>query len=359
MLNENPKPQEEYKLSFWQHPFIQNTLPFITSLVLHLSLIALGLATMQVVKIVVYDPNQKLDALLGDPEPPTDPNSNPLTLPPGFDHEDRPAAQNTILAVPLAKTGFNDHMGRIPKALLPGGGSSDAEPTELTRMIIGPGASAGSGQGGIGSGHGPGVGGGEGDGLPAPFGVPSRGGAPDGSIFRLPPARRVAYVCDASGSMLNMFGSLRAEIRKSVDSLRPNQSFNLYFFQAQGVKVVDPAALMPAIPSNKQKAFDFMDKMYAANETNPIPALDLAFKHGADFIYLLTDGDFNGPGNDAVVKYCAERTKDGKKRISTIAYIGKESKDSQQDAEFVKALKAIAKDSGGSFRFVTDDDMGE
>ncbi len=357
MLNENHQPQEEYRPGFWQHPFIQNTLPFITSLVLHLSLIALGLATMHVVKIVVYDPNRNVEIILGTPESPADPNLKPLPLPPGFDHEDRAAAQSKIPWVPLDKTGFDDHMGKIPKALIPGG-SIGSEVTELTGMVIGPGASVGPGRGGLGTGRGAGVGSGEGDGLLAPFGVPSRGGVPDGSIFRPQPARRIAYICDASGSMLNMFDSLRGEIRKSVEALRPYQSFNLYFFQAQGVKVVDAASLMPAVPSNKQKAFDFMDRMSAASETNPIPAIELAFKQGADFIYLLTDGDFNGPGNDAVVKYCAERTKDGKKRIDTIAYIGKESKDNQQDAEFVKALKAIAKDSGGSFRFVRDEDMG-
>ncbi len=357
MLNQEHDSNEEYKPGFWQHPFVQNTLPFVTSLVLHLSLIAIGLATMQVVRIVVQKPNRDIEITLGEPEPPTDPHVTAIPLPPGFGKEDRVARQDTLPQVPPNSPGFNNQMGRVPKAILPGGGPAGEESPVWMRSIIGPGYAA-SGRGGLGGGRGPGVGNSDGDGLPAPFGVPSPGGVPGGSIFTRAPARRIAYVCDASGSMLNMFDALRMEIRKSVDSLRPYQSFNVYFFQAQGAKVVDASGLMPAIPSNKQKAFDFMDRMFVANETNPIPALDLAFKQGADFIYLLTDGDFNGPGNDAVVKYCAERTRDGKKRIDTIAYIGKESKDNPQDLEFVKALKAIAKDSGGKFRYVTDEDMG-
>ena len=361
MLNENHKSQEEYEPGFWQHPFIQNTLPFITSLVLHLSLIALGLATMQVVKIVITDPNKKMEITLGDPEWLPTPNPNPpLTQDFGRGDSDRAARQEKFPNVPEELKGRGETPRPMKGIMLnsPPGGSSANLDLFSGQGLIGIGELAGKGKKGLGTGNGDGIGNGNGDddGL-AKFGPRSTG--PSNTWFPPhPAARRVAYVCDASGSMLNMFDSLRMEIRKSVDSLRPIQSFNLYFFQAQGVKVVDATSLMPAIPSNKQKAFDFMDKMFVASETNPIPALDLAFKHGADFIYLLTDGDFNGPGNEAVVKYCAERTKDGKKRISTIAYIGKESKDSQQEVEFVKALKAIAKDSGGTFRFVTDEDMG-
>ena len=180
------------------------------------------------------------------------------------------------------------------------------------------------------------------------------------SIFVVPksPTARIAYVCDASGSMLQMFDSLRVELRKSIDPLKPEQSFNVIFFQEQGYQTADKTALMPATADNKRRVYDFLDKMYVKGETNPIPGLDLAFKQAPEVIFLLTDGDFNGPGNDAVVKFCVERAKAGKVKMNTIAFISSDVKDKPEELEFVKALQAIAKDTGGKFRVVKDNDIG-
>src|SRR5258706_11312503 len=45
-------PQQEQK-SFWQQPFVQNVLPFITSLVLHIGLIVFGYMMLKVGQAVV------------------------------------------------------------------------------------------------------------------------------------------------------------------------------------------------------------------------------------------------------------------------------------------------------------------
>ena len=51
---------------------------------------------------------------------------------------------------------------------------------------------------------------------------------------------------------------------------------------------------------------------------------------------------------------------DGKTRINTIAFISKDdAKGDVTSLEFVKVLKKIADNSGGTFRHVTDDDMGQ
>ena len=42
--------------------------------------------------------------------------------------------------------------------------------------------------------------------------------------------------------------------------------------------------------------------------------------------YLLTDGDFSGPGNEKVVEFCKKMTADGRCKINTIAYIPKDGK---------------------------------
>src|SRR5262249_3958538 len=40
-------------ISLWQHPFVQDVLPFLTSLLLHVGLLVIGLLTYQAVKAVV------------------------------------------------------------------------------------------------------------------------------------------------------------------------------------------------------------------------------------------------------------------------------------------------------------------
>ena len=94
-------------------------------------------------------------------------------------------------------------------------------------------------------------------------------------------------------------------------------------------------------------------------ETNPIPALEAVSKMQPELIYLLTDGDFSGPGNQAVIDFCQKQFGATKTKINTIAFVAKESKVNPQDLEYVKALQQIAKNSGGQFKHVTDDDMGQ
>jgi hypothetical protein len=174
-------------------------------------------------------------------------------------------------------------------------------------------------------------------------------------------ARHIAYVCDSSGSMLNMFDALRFELRKSIEGLKPIQAFNVIFFQDQGFAAVDKDRLMVANPDSKRRAYDFLDKFFVRGATNPIPALKLAFEQKPELIFLLTDGDFSGPGspgNEAVIQFCKEKTADGRVKINTLGFVNKETKGSPQDMEFIKVLQTIAKNSGGDFRMVTEEDMG-
>jgi hypothetical protein len=217
------------------------------------------------------------------------------------------------------------------------------------------GAATGSGVGaGFGQGYGSGVG--DGTGALAPFGVPGGGGGlgPKSNFIGLGGnAKRIAYVCDASGSMLNMFDSLKVELRKSIENLRPIQSFNVVFFQDQGFKAADANTLIMGNPENKRKAYDFLDKMFVRGETDPIPALETVAKMQPELIYLLTDGDFSGPGNQAVVEYCAKQFGATKTKINTIAFVNENDK----DTDFMALLQKIAKDTGGVYRFVRENDL--
>jgi hypothetical protein len=346
-------------VDFWQQPFVQSVLPFLTSLVLHISLIIIGLVTFQVVKVVVT-PREKEQIIVPDSDIQATEDQPEGGIPhPGLGGDPtRDAAQDKFPDVPKDSKGIADVKGPNMLASLAGGGGGE---TDIGASVIGigPGGSSGTG---IGTGKGTGLGSGDGDGsgVLAPFGVPGGGGGvgPRSNFLGMGGrAHKVAYVCDASGSMLDMFDSLRVEIRKSVDGLIPTQAFNIIFFQEQSVAAADKASLIMANPESKRRAFEFLDNMVVRGETNPIPALELAFKQQPELIYMLTDGEF--PDNQKVIDFCKQKTADGKIKINTIAFIGKEHAAKDPMAlEYVKVLQTIAKNSGGNFKFVHDEDLG-
>ncbi|MCY2952852.1 MAG: hypothetical protein NTU53_12890 [Planctomycetota bacterium] len=341
------------ELSVWQHPFVQNVLPFLTSLILHVAVIVMGLLTMKVVQVVVTNPARD-QIIIPDAEMVADGPPGGLEHPGLGGDPTRDAAQNLVPDVPKDSKGIAEKAGVTALPDMIGGGPGDNDGPQL--IGIGPGQLGG---GGVGYGSGKG---GQGTGQLAPFGVPGGGGGIGLKSRFLGTggnARKIVFVCDASGSMLSVFDDLKLRLRESVEKLRPIQSFNVMFFQETTVAAVDRNGLMMATPDNKRKAFEFMDKMFVRSSTNPIPALEMAFQQKPELIYLLTDGDFEGPGNEVVVKYCQEKTKDGKTKINTIAFIPKDTQGIAQEREFVKALETIAKGSGGVFKHVNEEQMAE
>ena len=335
-------------LTIWQSWFVQNVLPFLTSLALHIAVITLAWLAAKAVQVVISNPVRE-QIIIPDAEMVADGPPGGIPHPGLGGDPTRDAAQNLYPDVPKDSKGIAEKPGltTLPEMM---GGAGDAEGPVI--IGIGPGGLGGGGAG-VGSGK---AGGGE----LAPFGIPGGGGGIGIKSRFLGTggnARRVVFVCDASGSMLSVFDDLRRQLRSSIEKLRPNQSFNVMFFKEQTVAAVDRNVLVMATADNKRKAFDFLDKMYVSSSTNPLPALELAFSQKPELIYLLTDGDFQGPGNEAVVRFCQQRTADGKTKINTIAFIPKDSQGIPLEKEFVKALETIARDSGGVFRHVNEEQM--
>jgi hypothetical protein len=341
------------ELSIWQHPFVQNVLPFLTSLLLHATIIVVGLLTLRVYQTVVNNPNRE-QIIIPDAAIVTDGTPGGIPHPGLGGDPTKDAAQALDPDVPKESRGLTEKRGltALPQML---GGGGDAEAAIGVPIGQGPGSLLGKGEA-----LGPGGGGG---GDLAPFGAPGGGGGigiKSRFIGSGGNARRVVFVCDASGSMLTIFDNLKSQISLSVSQLAPIQAFNIVFFREQTFLAVDKNNLLMAIADNKRKAYEFLETMSPRASSNPLPAIEFALRLKPDLIYLLTDGDFGGltgeVTNDDVVRFCKQRTADGKTKINTIAYLPEQSA-TAQEKEFVKALQAIARDSGGIFRFVNDDDL--
>jgi hypothetical protein len=328
------------QVAFWHSAAGRNLLPLLTSIAIHLAVV-LGVAVTftglgdrlerRVEQVVIPDSTiiEGVDAVA-------------LTNPGLGDDPSRAAAQDQFRDVPAGSRGWSDRPTRAIDLSVLESVSSRSGAESLIGIGGGPGRS------GIGSNDsdGPIVGG-----PLAPFGVPGGGqGVGPRSVFMgvSATAMKVAFVCDASGSMMNKFDALRLELQKAVGALKPVQQFSIVFFQEQNAAVIDERLIFATEP-NKQRAYTFLNNARAHGSTDVIPALRAAFDQNPELIYLLTDGDFHGR-NQQVVEFIRNRNGEKKVRINTIAFVN-------SDEEYRKVLEQIAKENGGNFKFVSDEDL--
>jgi hypothetical protein len=336
-IDESP---EAFTPTFWQRPFAQNVMPLCTSLMLHIAVIIVGVATYHAVRIVRATVRDQVVVPTIDPSMMIQPSA----VIPSFSTGMPEARQDQYLdAKELA--GFSAARAKdLSAALARGaGGRDDGASGEIA---LGPNPLL-SGRG-SGHGSGPGADGGP----PALFGAPrgTYGGlGPGSSVFPSPNAKRIVFVLDATGSMMASFDALRMQLRKAVQNLQVSQSFDILFINEH-----DPAPLAPALlyatPENKRKAIEYADTMAPRGATNPLPALKRAFALRPQLIYFLIDPtDF--PDRAAVLDLVRAQAGDGRVKLNIIAFEG-------HDAENERFLNELAGATGGVYRFVTADELG-
>lgn len=178
------------------------------------------------------------------------------------------------------------------------------------------------------------------------FGLAGGGGGAEffGLGRSAPGVRRIVYVVDRSGSMTDTFEFVRREMKRSIGALRRSQRFHTIFFSSGDLLENPPRDLVAAIPANKTQAFAFIDGVMAGGGTDPEPAMRRAFAVNPDIIYFLTDGEFR----PTLVARLQEWNRNEKVRIFTIAFLGSGG---------IPLLEQIAREHGGEFRFVTENDL--
>ena len=350
-------PEEEddgQEPTFWQQPWVQNLLPFITSLTVHAGILVIGLmAAFVYAKATEKEPDQIQEVI-----PTAELSDTPGGVPNVGTGGDVTKEARQNIDEKVNTKGFSQKAGPSMQVTDSGGGSGD---NSSGNIQPGPGDAFGKG-GGLGRGSGDGTGGGGDGGPAAPFGVPGGGGQGiKGPMFgNGGNARKITFVCDSSGSMINKMPILKEQLSKTVLKLKPSQAFEVIFFkneqcEAFSKQVHQDGGLVPATPAAKRSFAGrdgFLEGITAAGTTDPIPGLEMAFRSKPELIYILTDGDF--PDNDAVLKKIAELKKGAPRvKINTIAFTG----DGDNDTAFLKLLEQIAKDSGGVFRHVKESDI--
>lgn len=158
-------------------------------------------------------------------------------------------------------------------------------------------------------------------------------------------ARKIIYVVDRSGSMIDSFIFVQAELRRSVLSLRRSQKFHVIFFNSGPPMENPPKRLVSAIDAQKESFFKFMATVIPRGDTKPERALQRALALKPDLLYLLSDGiDFR----PALLRKLDEWNDDRRSKIYTIAYL---------DQTGSELLERIAREHNGEFKFVSEDDL--
>jgi len=157
--------------------------------------------------------------------------------------------------------------------------------------------------------------------------------------------RHVVYVVDRSGSMLDTFHRVKAELKRSISNLRRSQKFHVIFFNATEPLESPPQRLVNAIASFKEQFFTFLDGVQPSGGTKPERALKRGLALEPDILYLLSDGINFDP---ELLAKLNDWNRERKTRIFTIAYL---------DQQGGQILETIAREHGGEFKFVSEDDL--
>lgn len=172
-----------------------------------------------------------------------------------------------------------------------------------------------------------------------------------GSVPKKHP-HHVVYVVDCSGSMLGSFDLVRSTVTRSIGRLHVNQQFRLISFGGQSFEP-ETQQLVWATRRNKIKAAEFIWDVQPQGASDPIPALERAFKALSQtsrkprkprkVVYLITDGDFF----DSEKVLATIRSLNEKKDVVIFTFqCGHRSSDAE------KVLKAIAQENDGKYRLV-------
>lgn len=171
------------------------------------------------------------------------------------------------------------------------------------------------------------------------------------------------YVLDISGSMTSRIDRARQELRDSLRSLQPNESFDIVTFSDR-VRAFDNQ-LDPATPAMVRRADYFLSTIQVDGGTDLESALEQALSMpGVNVVFVMTDGvptqyrqqpikeDFNRRFVERFARHVRNLNVNGA-RIYTVGLVGRNPDGSDQSFEAAGLLRRLSDDSGGVSKIIT------
>ena len=169
-------------------------------------------------------------------------------------------------------------------------------------------------------------------------------------------AKTLAYLVDASGSLIDTLPFVIQELKRSINNLSPKQKFTIIFFQRDEALEVPPPGLKRANDQLKKTVTEWIGagagNVIAGGTSNPVPALRRALGYKPDLIFVLSD-NLTGYGRyeidqDRLVDMINQMNKRNTK-INTIQFL-------YPDA--LATLKRISTETQGVYKFIGEADLG-
>ncbi|MCE9590289.1 MAG: VWA domain-containing protein [Planctomycetes bacterium] len=337
---EEPTVREEANL------LLETLAPWGISILLHLGIVLLAV-------FMTWNSVQKLDIEIEEPIIPI----STFSATPGVPMTGRMSTSTAMASTKLSRSTSTSAAalgpGKTGVAGLGGTGTGGGKGSG-----VGPGS--GGGPGSMIIGFGTGGGGGAGGGGGSPFGTGTGGGGGGGLRVGFfgngGNAKKIIYLIDASGSLIDTLPFVINELKRSINALSEVQSFTVIFFQGDDVKEVPPRNLKPANAETKKRVIEWIDpaagNIIPGGGTNPVKALKLALQYQPQLIYVLSD-NITGNGRFEVdqrrLLADIERANSAGTKINTIQFI-------YQDPLVAKNLKGtlelISTRSGGIYKFL-------
>lgn len=103
-------------------------------------------------------------------------------------------------------------------------------------------------------------------------------------------AMKVAYVVDASGSMVGSFPAIVDEVERSLGRLEPAQQFTVICFRRDGAALLGgDGRLRNASRAARAEAIAWLrDEVVPSGRSSPVEAIAAALRSGADCVFLLS-----------------------------------------------------------------------
>jgi uncharacterized protein with von Willebrand factor type A (vWA) domain len=159
--------------------------------------------------------------------------------------------------------------------------------------------------------------------------------------------QRFCIVADCSGSMKGQpLEEVKGAVVNTLQGLNPRSQFYVIFFNTQAFQMPAPS-WVEADPRNVQKLIPWLASVPAKGNTNPIPALQMAFQlqPRPDAIFFMTDGIINPSVN--MLPQVA-RMNQGKDRVAIHSILVTRGKGPNLPA--AQQLRMLAQQNGGTFR---------
>jgi len=167
--------------------------------------------------------------------------------------------------------------------------------------------------------------------------------------------RKICYLVDCSGSMHGIFSQVQKKLKNSISTLQFDQYFYIIFFGNDRLFESGNGKLLRATQKNKTAAYDFIDSIGPAGQTNAVRALKRAIQirdskgRRPYLIYFLTDGfELTAKDQNSFIRKIEIllRKSASQTKINTIGFW-------PQDDDR-KMLETIAKQSNERAAFITD-----